>query len=318
VLSNDVLAYVAYARLLFRHGLNPYVADRLELELAGDPAAGFLIWGTPLAYGPLWTIGAAALGAVGSFAGLLGEIAIHKAAAAVALLWCAVVGGRLAEALAPGRGTLTVFAIGLNPLLLLEGPGSGHNDLAMMALILGGALMTARARHTFAALLVGLACAVKAPALAVVPLLIIGRMASSGGRDWRGAATTLGLTLAPLFVLSVVFGGPAVFANVFGIQLTEGEVAGRIQGAKLLIVPATAWGTWLTWRHTRPDSANWVLGFVPIALVLALFVSAVPFPWYLTWALLPALTGWSEAHRIAIVTTGTLGFILTWLYVVTP
>src|SRR5688572_7582048 len=56
VLSRDVFGYVAYHRVPFRYGLNPYIHGRSTLEQVGDPSAAFIVWDTPLPYGPLWPL----------------------------------------------------------------------------------------------------------------------------------------------------------------------------------------------------------------------------------------------------------------------
>ena len=53
MLSGDALAYVAYGRLPGLHGLNPYLDGRQALAALGDPSARFLVWDTPLPYGPV-------------------------------------------------------------------------------------------------------------------------------------------------------------------------------------------------------------------------------------------------------------------------
>ncbi len=97
VLSRDVYAYVAYGRLPYLYGLNPYLNDRAALKMAGDTSAEYLIWSSPLPYGPLWTLLATALAAVGQSASAYGEVVAHKLVAAVSLIAAAGGAARLAE-----------------------------------------------------------------------------------------------------------------------------------------------------------------------------------------------------------------------------
>jgi hypothetical protein len=317
VLSNDVFAYVAYARLGHRYGLNPYVFDRPALESVGDPAGAYLIWGTPLAYGPLWTAVALALEAMADRHGLWAELFVHKAAAAASLVAIVVAGGRIAERREFGNARLTMLALGLNPLLLVEGPGTGHNDLLMMALVLVGAAV-AMGRPRAGAVIVGLGAAIKATALAFVPLLALTQLRPSVRRAWPRVSIIVLLAIAPTFLLSFAFGGPMVLLESLGTQLTEGHQPLRLTAARWLLGPAFLWGCYLTWTADLDDAAAWLTGIIPVAFVLAVLMSPVAFPWYLTWAIVPAVTAWNERHRLFTTAAGVLGFLFMWMYVVTP
>ena len=141
LLSTDCYANASHGRLFVLYSQNPYLFGPEALSHAHDPAAHFLTWDAPTIYGPLWTwleIGIVALLRHGS---VWTQVIALKLLEAGALVAAALAGRRLAARLAPGRETVTLAAIGLNPMLLLEGPGSGHNDLVCLAfLLLGGAL----------------------------------------------------------------------------------------------------------------------------------------------------------------------------------
>lgn len=200
LLTTDCYAYLAYAHMHALHGLNPYVTLPTALDIWRDPITHFLSWNIPTVYGPLWTW---TCDAVVFFCPelLWGQVVLVKVIAAGSLWGAALLGSRLAERFEPGRGTLTLLAIGLNPLLLLEGPGSGHNDLLMMALALGAAGLFLRKHYMLAGLALGLSAGIKLITLALLPWMIWECWRSGTGRGrWNGVLSLTAGTLLPLFL----------------------------------------------------------------------------------------------------------------------
>ena len=189
-LSTDVFAYVGYARLAVVHGLNPHVATQLDLVRLGDPTSPYLHWPIASPYGPLWTMLCIAVVAVGervSAGSVWGSVVVLKLIAATGVLGMAAFARRLVPRdEAAGRGDATFVLVVTNPLLLCEGPGTGHNDVVMMALALAGfaAWLTPAPggqRRARAALAFGGAAAVK-----LIPLLILPWLATSAARSKDG------------------------------------------------------------------------------------------------------------------------------------
>ena len=160
-LSCDVYAYLAYARMAVVYGLNPHVHTQFELATLHDPVAEFLQWNVPSPYGPFWTqLTILLIWPVKSLS-LAVQVLVLKWLAGVALLLTAQQAAHLAEKANPGKGGLTFVAIAACPLLLIEGPGNGHNDLVMVAwLVLGVRLWQERKIHS-GALCIGLSAALK-------------------------------------------------------------------------------------------------------------------------------------------------------------
>jgi hypothetical protein len=316
VLSRDVFAYVAYGRLPLRYGLNPYGHDRPALEAAGDPAADFLVWSTPLPYGPLWTLGASGLAAAGSVGDVYPEVAAHKMLAAAALIAAAFAGARLAERREPGRGPLTFLAIGMNPLFLLEGPGSGHNDFAMMALLSWGAVYSTEGRRWPGWLGVGLAIAIKPVALAAVPALVLYNAYRWPDTKWRDLGVTVASTLGPFVALSFLFGGPATVLR----STIEQSVLVQSPTARLLSLAIAATSILWAWRFVRQTArslpAAWLTAWVPLSVAMVVVATRQWFPWYVAWALLPSLMAWDERHRVLTTGVASLGLLLNLLYTI--
>jgi hypothetical protein len=207
-LSTDVFAYVGYARLAVVHGLNPHLYAQTELIRLGDPTAPYVHWPISSPYGPLWTLISMAVVFVAPAGAVLGPVVALKAGAGAAVLATAAAARAIAGR-ADGRRADAVFTtVALNPLLLIEGPGNGHNDLVMVALLLTGFAVFARGSSHRGAVLVGLAAAVKLVPLVVVPWLVVlaVRAAPPGWRARAGAAAlTCALSVGPVVVAYAPF-----------------------------------------------------------------------------------------------------------------
>lgn len=313
-LSRDVLGYVAYGRLAFAHGLNPYTHGAQDLLAAGDPAAAFLVWETRLPYGPLWTLTAMAAAAAGSVGDLYGEVAAHKLIAAAALLFAAWGAARLVGAHTRDLAKPTFLAVVLNPLLFVEGPGNGHNDILMMALVVWGAASCAGRRWRTGAVLVGLAAAIKLVALSIAPLILIDYWL----RHARRASWTLvlipALVLVPTLVLSIPFGGPVPVLQ--GVRMQAQLMGGT--GSAPIVLLGFGLGALMVWNSRARGSQGWLLAWVPVATALVFFATQYRYPWYATWLILPALTGATERHRQLLIAGCGIAVVLSWFYTVVP
>ncbi|MGC8641580.1 MAG: hypothetical protein ACP5XB_17070 [Isosphaeraceae bacterium] len=312
-LSHDVYAYVGHARLPWLHRLNPYTVPLTELRDLGDETARFV--GTcdmPSVYGPIWTWLSIALVASLTGAGLWLQIVAMKLLAALALVAAASMARLLADRDRDGRGDLTYLAFTLNPLLLIEGPAGGHNDLVMMALMLGAVVLYSRNRTALGDLVLGIAIGVKFLPAAVLPWLCLERVRAvrPGVALVRAMATPI-VALAPLTLAYAPFwSGEKTFQALdrragWG---ASGEVWDVLPVAKLTSTGVPEWASrftvhlllrlpilevyigltaWIAWSG-RPG--RWLDAWVIFSLILALWGTAVRFPWYMAWPLTIALT----------------------------
>src|SRR4029453_14042067 len=129
-LSKDLYHYALFGRMIITRGLNPYVTT-------GDALAGEPVWHLsdyhtiPTHYGPIFTglsVLAVAVGRGGPIGTALGFKILATASAALAA-WSVV-----ALARREGRsGALPLAVVALNPLILIETAGSGHNEMVMLS-----------------------------------------------------------------------------------------------------------------------------------------------------------------------------------------
>jgi Glycosyltransferase family 87 len=317
--STDVFSYQFYGRMGGLYGIaNPYLTG--PHAVAGDALYSYIgskWWNTPTVYGPLFT----ALSYVLAPLSIPASVFAYKAIAAVsslaivALVWN---GARL-------RGVDPVRAaalVGLNPLIVLYGVGGGHNDLLMLAPMVGGIVLILQRRDRLGAGSIVLGAAIKVTAGLLLPFAL----ADARGRLSRGHRRDLligaGVAAALVAVFSLVMFGtgplhlPVTLANnqsegnwqsipgFIGARLGLGTVglgATLVLGA--LFLAAVCWLLTRVWR----GQLDWIAaaGWAAVALLVT---AASLLPWYVAWLMpLAALGRDQRLWRASIVLTVVIG-----------
>jgi hypothetical protein len=317
-LSSDSYTYVGDARLWVVHGRNPYRDPSSIMKELGDPWADYMPRPVPTVYGPVWLVMGFALTAALSWANLWANVVALKLLAGAGLIVCVSAGRALADHFAPGRGTLTLLAIGLNPLFLLEGPANGHNDLLMMALLLCGLLWNFRGRHALGTLLIGLAVGIKYAPAALLPWLIWEQCRGlKPALWWRPALCTTLLLFLPTALCYIPLAGDSNLQQQLQRHFDRGlDDAARVEHAArhdwlqdlglpgpliaaalvlfrqwpilLLYVGLSIWIV----RSQAPDSL--LNAWSTLSLGLIMFTLGVWFPWYMVWPWSVSLTRWDR------------------------
>jgi hypothetical protein len=137
--STDVFSYVMYGRIAGVEGQDPYASP--PSAFPNDP---FLSWvfpfwrDQPSVYGPLWTDLSALLSRTSAGWSPFDQVALYRASllalevVSLSALWLIL--GRVARV--EGNRAWLIYA--WNPLVLFDLVGAGHNDVAMLALMLVG------------------------------------------------------------------------------------------------------------------------------------------------------------------------------------
>ncbi len=287
LLSTDVFSYIAYARMGVEHGLNPYTHG--PISIARDPVYHYVgqSWKqTETAYGPIYTLLSYPFGLLGVTGAVWGMkvLAVLASAVTLTLTWrCARLRGF--------NPVAALLLVGANPLYLIYTVGGAHNDLIMMALMMGAVALTLAGRDASAAASVVVGALVKATVGALLPFMILARRSRAQILGALGA-----FALGALIALAV-FGVDGV--NVFSALNRDAalvstdsfptEIA-KLFGKpgvfpvdhdllKALLVVIVLHLLWRTWRgYDWVAASGWALLAISVTSTWLL-------AWYIIWPL---------------------------------
>jgi hypothetical protein len=166
VTTTDLYGYVARGYLYAQLHLNPMTTPAFLLP-------GHLVVARPAApYGPAWLL-LTGLFSIISGENLLLNMLLFKLVGLAGLIACMWLLYVLARRLYPGSPVRFVMYFAWNPLVLFEAIGNGHNDIVMMACVLGALLLMVHryARTAFALLVLG--ALIKYVAALLIPLWLV-------------------------------------------------------------------------------------------------------------------------------------------------
>ena len=309
--SADVYSYACQGYVQHAGG-DPYASGVQQFGCPWLDAVSTTWWDSPAPYGPLFLLvaGWAAAAAGGSLAvAIAGLRMIALAGVALAAGGVATLARRLGAD--PARAVWTVLAC---PLVLIHLVSGAHNDALMIGLTVAGIAVIAY-RRTPAALvaagaLLGMAGAVKATALVVLPFALL--MTAGPGPSRRAlvrpASLLAGGAVAAIVAASLVTGrGLGWAAGLQGSGKVENwaspptavglavNAAARIVGVHLNAIPVSrALGVivlavllvvlWLRAWRSGPTPQTAVTG-AGLALAATVLCGPVFHPWYATWPL---------------------------------
>lgn len=324
--STDLYTYLAQGAVA-QAGLDPYTHVPAEVPGAiADSAAGdWLYISSP--YGPLHILIVKSVLAVTGENVVLGVFLTRLAMVAGLALLCAALpvlcrylGAR------PERALWMTVA---NPLMVLCVVAGGHNDLLMVGLLAAGTALVLTRAPVAGFALVALAAAVKAPAALALPFLVWVWAARRFGRRGFVFAAAVSIVVVTFGLCTVVAGVdlgwiraldgnsklepwlsiPTAFGKI-GRAVLPGSVDAvavcRIAGWVVL----AGLVTWLWWRSRAGGAA--AVRAAAVALLAAVVLAPVAFPWYFTWPLvLGAAAAWPSSY-VAVAAAAS-----TWLVVST-
>ena len=315
LISRDVYSYAMYGRIAGVYRENPYVVTPLDVR--GDPLFSLIgpKWaGTPAVYGPGFTALSAGLARwLDAIPALIIAFRAIAAGAGIATI-CIVVW--LARRLRPERAAFAAALIGLNPVVLFQSVGSGHNDVLVMLAVAAALALTVLELRLLATVALTLGVLVKATAVLPLLLLVLAVTArSEPGRRLRSflahVAVSAGLFalfalpfmqtrdpslgllelsrhegwLAPSRFFRRIAEGIGALVGVDAVGTTLALAVRIAFGLALVVVMVLIART--VWRRAgdgRFDAAamgaSW--GW---ALLLLMLLGPVLLPWYVTWVL---------------------------------
>lgn len=168
MMSTDAWSYSNAGRIAVVHGGNPF--EDTPNAYPDDPTLPFIssAWrDRTTVYGPVFIVGAEGIAAV---AGDNTELAIwlYKAVSGVLMVALTMVVSRIAK-----RAAFAAAFVGWNPVFAMQFAGSGHNDILMIALVMFGLALGAKAKVLEAGAAWSLAVFVKWIPLVLLPLQLL-------------------------------------------------------------------------------------------------------------------------------------------------
>lgn len=331
-LSSDVFNYYQQGWVVAEKGASPYVTPPAAFD---DYPGKEVAWGgnegVRSPYGAIWTH-IERLTVEASRGSLWVGIVLFKLYGAIAGATIVLLASAIGKQLEPGRGSWVVVAVGANPLLLIEGPGMGHNDIIALAVVFLGVWLQLGAlnKRWVGLTVLGVASLIKvtvAPAIFVTVHWLLRIRQTYGALVVtlvRGfIPSVLVLTIAGAQFVSQVRDIPLLFgfANVnlgYEIGLTPvnfvtkilvdnfslagTQVSASVVKTIVLAVSLSLGGgasLWLLSRARTWVSCMGTLG--PIYLIATVVVSYWR-PWYVLWPLsLAALGPWSRWTAIIVI-----------------
>jgi alpha-1,6-mannosyltransferase len=311
--SRDVYSYAYYGRIWTTYGANPYV---LTPSVFPRNSLYPLTWpgwrGTPSVYGPLFTW--VSVVTTGVLQSVQSVVRGFQVLAAVASIGTMLVVWRLVQRVRPERAVFAVAVIGLNPIVVYQVVGGGHNDMLVAFFVACAISFVFARRDLAAAMCLGLGMSVKASA--VVPLVLLA-VAIAANTDPERRARVLAK-------YAVVVGGVWLFLAAPFLQSTNptlgmfelsGHDSGKAPGqllvhaltwvgtslagpaaekpamilAHVLLFGLTIAGVWMIARRIwadpsarRPTAQAAAWGW---ALITVILLAPMLGAWYLVWVL---------------------------------
>lgn len=333
IFSHDAYSYAAQGWML-HNGISPYDAGPSILPGSFADQVAWVWRDTPAPYGPLALQMSHAIVVLAGFSPFLSALLMRIPAliGVVLIGWCTP---RIARRVGVDASAASWFVM-CNPILIIDFVGGMHNDSLMVGLMLLGIWLSMRYRQWWlGALIVGVAAAIKQPALlaavalpflvvpvaswrGVVPvlraaaLLIVSvglavgsfaaiSLATGLGFGWLNAVEVPGLvdTVSPFTVVGHVI---QWIVDAFGLD-PSGRVA--INASRIVGVVVFAFGaSWLAIRllGSRP------LQFLGWTYLLFAFCAPALHSWYVLWGgvLFPLTRPSARWLRVAVVVTAVL------------
>jgi len=170
--SHDLFNYIFDAKIVTFYHDNPY--QHKALDYHEDPMLGFMHWThRTYPYGPLWLGLTVPLSFFG-FQKLLLTIYLFKGLVVASyLVICWVIYQILARTKGKKEALLGLVFFAFNPLVIIEGLVSAHNDLVMMAFLMLGLFFLVREKRLPAFLFLGLSIVIKFATGLLLPIFLI-------------------------------------------------------------------------------------------------------------------------------------------------
>jgi len=306
LISRDVYSYIAHGQIVSVHHANPYVQTPADFPgFLAQKLVGPRWVDTPSVYGPLFTqIAGVVTRTTERLDVLVDTFRLIAIAASIATTF---VIAAVANRVRPDRAVFAIAAFGLNPVILFQSAGSGHNDLLVALAIAIAAWCMLRDRSHLAIGMMACAGLVKATAFLPLLLLVVWVVWRRPPEErLRVGVTHAGVALAVVAVVAAPFLQPHdPTLGMLELSSHEGwlapsrffrRVLDAISGDSLGVVARVAFAiaivgavVWLVRAVARAAvsgrPAPELLGGWGWALLALTLLAPVLLPWYLAWSL---------------------------------
>jgi len=165
MLSFDIFNYAATAKTTFFYMENPYIV--MPIEFINDTVLQFMHSANKTAlYGPVWIILTAVPSLIIGFSNFIALIFGLKIIVGVFYFLTLVILWK------SSRDWIPVLLYALNPLIVIETFVSGHNDVAMMFLVLYSLYLLSKRKFYWSALLLLLSIFIKFATIFLIPIVV--------------------------------------------------------------------------------------------------------------------------------------------------
>ncbi len=301
VFSSDAYAYAGYG-LLALHGVSPYAHAAVTIR---NPLMNAVLWqwGNPppvCVYGPAFVWFAQTIVATFQGFGPAAPLWALRISACVALAGCAPLAYHAFANFPPRTRLAAAAGIALNPIAIWVS-AEGHNDVFLIAIVLGSFVLIARSLPLAGAFLLALSPLVKLPGLLAAAVAALA-YARDRSRSRILIGTIAGFSLAAFVAwpaLSQLSRNPVArghyfpqFSLQYALSSAFGDPA-AIAITAALVVSCVIAGCILLRRRNGTGA--------PL-LALALWIAIPnPYPWYALWILPVAFVAWETSAAWAIV-----------------
>lgn len=322
VFTQDFWLSALWGRMIAA-GDNPYHRLFTEADVAALPLDHFAM---PMSYGPLWGLVSAAVMLLTSGSRLMATAIAFKLVLLGLWLGCLAAVGTLTVRLAEADRCRAIAIFGWAPAGVSQTVAEGHNDVAMVLMVLLWLVLLAQDRwQAPVALAASVLCKFASAPLALVEVIELWRKQSPWSRRLAriGAPTLLGLAVMALFYRS-----PSFFDGIFLINewhfLQPRDAVGAIgQAIGLSLTPVAGLVTLAFPAHAayrlfasyrQPSLDNQLKAALAIMAAILFAAVAHVWPWYLLWGLALAVLvpSWWLARFVVAVSLLIPFTLATW------
>lgn len=236
IFSSDVVSYASFGRLAGIYHANPYTTT-VSASSPGDVLVPFLYWrdiSSP--YGPIWTF-ISQFVAAGAHEGALELILRFKVLAFASVLADGGLVYLLVRERWPKQAPWAYMAFAWNPLVLIEGVMSAHNDAVILTFVLAGAWLLTRCRGKLAIGALAISSLIKystAPVVAVAAFRML-------GREPRNRRLLLFITLSVICVGLAVISFAPYWGGLHSVMSTVEEPDRGLNNPFILALRGVLW-----------------------------------------------------------------------------